>query len=149
RKERLATIDPIALPRALRRRAACLRARCLRTMATVAAPATRLLAATTAAWAGRAATSAVLRPGRWPGTGSASVSAVMRRASVNAATAVSSRNDRRCRFLGMPDKGMSRAEELRASPPLFSSPVLDAVTRVHWTVVPLIFVPAIAIFLYE
>jgi sterol desaturase/sphingolipid hydroxylase (fatty acid hydroxylase superfamily) len=49
----------------------------------------------------------------------------------------------------MPDKGMSRAEELRASPPLFSSPVLDAVTRVHWTVVPLIFVPAIAIFLYE
>jgi dihydroceramide fatty acyl 2-hydroxylase len=43
----------------------------------------------------------------------------------------------------------SRAEELSASPPLFSSPWLDAVTRVHWAVVPALFVPAIAIFLYE
>jgi len=49
----------------------------------------------------------------------------------------------------MPDRGMSRTDELRASPPLFESRWLDAVTRVHWTVVPLIFVPAIAIFLYE
>jgi dihydroceramide fatty acyl 2-hydroxylase len=49
----------------------------------------------------------------------------------------------------MPDRGISRADELRASPPLFESRWLDAVTRVHWTVVPLIFVPAIAVFVYE
>ncbi len=44
---------------------------------------------------------------------------------------------------------MSRAEELRASPPLFSSRWLDAATRVHWTVVPVIFAPAIGLFLYS
>jgi dihydroceramide fatty acyl 2-hydroxylase len=48
----------------------------------------------------------------------------------------------------MPNRGVSRADELRASPPLFSSPALDATTRVHWTAVPAIFVPAIAVFLY-
>jgi len=42
----------------------------------------------------------------------------------------------------------SRSEELSASPPMFSSPLLDRFTRVHWAVVPAIFVPMIAVFLY-
>jgi len=42
----------------------------------------------------------------------------------------------------------SRTDELRASPPMFASPLLDRFTRVHWTVVPAIFVPAIATFAY-
>lgn len=40
----------------------------------------------------------------------------------------------------------TRTDVLRASPPMFSSPLLDKLTRVHWTVVPAIFVPAIVVF---
>ncbi len=40
----------------------------------------------------------------------------------------------------------SRTEVLRASPPMFSSPMLDKLTRVHWSVVPAIFVPGIVVF---
>ncbi|MTD46870.1 fatty acid hydroxylase [Conexibacter sp. W3-3-2] len=42
----------------------------------------------------------------------------------------------------------TRAEELRASPPMFRSPLLDKVTRVHPAVVPTLFVPIIGAFLY-
>jgi len=42
--------------------------------------------------------------------------------------------------------GMSRAEILRASPPMFDSPWLDRLSRIHWVAVPLIFVPAIVVF---
>ena len=41
---------------------------------------------------------------------------------------------------------MSRTEELRASPPMFKSPLLDRFTRVHVAVVPSIFVPLIVLF---
>jgi len=40
-------------------------------------------------------------------------------------------------------KYTSRTEELRASPPMFSSPLMDRFTRVHPMVVPAVFVPAI------
>src|SRR5712691_4355178 len=40
----------------------------------------------------------------------------------------------------------TRAEALRASPPLFQTRTLDRLTRVHPAVVPLIFGPAIAVF---
>jgi sterol desaturase/sphingolipid hydroxylase (fatty acid hydroxylase superfamily) len=39
----------------------------------------------------------------------------------------------------------SRGEQLRASPPMFHNRRLDALTRVHPMVVPLIFVPAIVV----
>jgi sterol desaturase/sphingolipid hydroxylase (fatty acid hydroxylase superfamily) len=45
------------------------------------------------------------------------------------------------------DRAPSRSERLRASPPMFASPVLDRFTRVHPVVVPLLFVPVIAGFL--
>lgn len=38
----------------------------------------------------------------------------------------------------------SRSQELRASPPIFPTPLLDRFTRVHPAVPPLIFVPSIA-----
>jgi len=37
-------------------------------------------------------------------------------------------------------------EELRASPPMFASPLLDRMTRVHPAVVPAVFVPVIILF---
>jgi len=40
----------------------------------------------------------------------------------------------------------TRAEELRASPPMFRSALLDRATRVHPAVVPTLFVPIIAAF---
>jgi dihydroceramide fatty acyl 2-hydroxylase len=43
--------------------------------------------------------------------------------------------------------GLSRTEVLKASPPMFASRLLDRMTRVHWTVVPAIFVPVIVLFL--
>ncbi len=42
-----------------------------------------------------------------------------------------------------PRSPLSRAEQLRASPAMFSSPLLDRATRVHVVVVPAIFVPVI------
>ena len=39
--------------------------------------------------------------------------------------------------------GMSRAEYLRASPPLLKVSVLDRFTRVHWSVPVIIFLPII------
>jgi len=43
-------------------------------------------------------------------------------------------------------QALTRTEELRASPPIFESKLLDRLTRVHPAVPPLIFLPAIAIF---
>jgi dihydroceramide fatty acyl 2-hydroxylase len=40
----------------------------------------------------------------------------------------------------------TRSEELRASPPIFGSPLMDRFTRVHPAVVPALFVPIIAAF---
>src|SRR3954467_5903237 len=45
-----------------------------------------------------------------------------------------------------PDARASRTEQLRASPPMFASPLLDRFTRVHPAVVPTIFVPVIVLF---
>ncbi|MFM9126557.1 MAG: sterol desaturase family protein [Solirubrobacterales bacterium] len=45
-------------------------------------------------------------------------------------------------------ESMPRQEYLKASPPMFNSPLLDKVTRVHFLVVPVIFVPAIVAFAY-
>jgi dihydroceramide fatty acyl 2-hydroxylase len=42
--------------------------------------------------------------------------------------------------------GLSRSEVLKASPPMFYSRALDRMTRVHWTVVPALFVPVIVAF---
>ena len=42
--------------------------------------------------------------------------------------------------------GQSRAEALRASPPIFQEAWLDRFTRVHPVAVPVIFVPAIGVF---
>jgi sterol desaturase/sphingolipid hydroxylase (fatty acid hydroxylase superfamily) len=47
--------------------------------------------------------------------------------------------------LGDPPGARSRTEVLRASPPMFRWPWLDRLSRVHPMVVPLIFVPAIAV----
>jgi sterol desaturase/sphingolipid hydroxylase (fatty acid hydroxylase superfamily) len=47
---------------------------------------------------------------------------------------------------GQPPSYASRAEELRASPPIFTSPWMDRFTRVHPLVVPAIFVPVIVAF---
>ncbi|HEU4978318.1 MAG TPA: sterol desaturase family protein [Solirubrobacteraceae bacterium] len=44
-------------------------------------------------------------------------------------------------------EGLSRSEVLKASPPMFSNRVLDRLTRVHWSVVPGLYVPVIAAFL--
>jgi sterol desaturase/sphingolipid hydroxylase (fatty acid hydroxylase superfamily) len=41
--------------------------------------------------------------------------------------------------------GMSRTEVLRASPPMFDTPWLNRLSRVHPAVVPLIFLPAITV----
>jgi dihydroceramide fatty acyl 2-hydroxylase len=41
--------------------------------------------------------------------------------------------------------GMSRAEYLRASPPLLKPAALDKITRVHWSVPVFIFLPAIVV----
>ena len=41
---------------------------------------------------------------------------------------------------------LRRTEQLRASPPMFASPLLDRFTRVHPVVVPVLFVPVIAVF---
>jgi sterol desaturase/sphingolipid hydroxylase (fatty acid hydroxylase superfamily) len=43
------------------------------------------------------------------------------------------------------DPRQSRTEVLRASPPMFRSPLLDRLTRVHPAVVPAIYVPAIVV----
>jgi dihydroceramide fatty acyl 2-hydroxylase len=43
--------------------------------------------------------------------------------------------------------GLSRSEVLKASPPMFSSRLLDRLTRVHWAVVPALFGPVIVAFL--
>jgi sterol desaturase/sphingolipid hydroxylase (fatty acid hydroxylase superfamily) len=45
--------------------------------------------------------------------------------------------------------GMKRSEVLRASPRMFDSNLLDKLSRVHWTVPPLIFIPAIVILLVD
>ena len=42
-----------------------------------------------------------------------------------------------------PGPATSRAEQLRASPPMFSSPGLDRFTRVHVAVVPAVYVPVV------
>ena len=42
-----------------------------------------------------------------------------------------------------PRPAPSRAERLRASPPMFDSPALDRLTRVHVAAVPLVFVPVV------
>jgi sterol desaturase/sphingolipid hydroxylase (fatty acid hydroxylase superfamily) len=44
-----------------------------------------------------------------------------------------------------PHGGGPRAEALKASPPIFASPVLDRLTRVHPAVPPLLFLPVIVI----
>jgi dihydroceramide fatty acyl 2-hydroxylase len=44
--------------------------------------------------------------------------------------------------------GQSRADVLRASPPVFKSKTLDRLTRVHPAVPPMIFVPAIAVLVF-
>jgi sterol desaturase/sphingolipid hydroxylase (fatty acid hydroxylase superfamily) len=43
--------------------------------------------------------------------------------------------------------GLSRTDVLKASPPMFRSPLLDRLTRVHWSVVPALFAPVIVAFL--
>ncbi len=45
-----------------------------------------------------------------------------------------------------PAAGASRAELLRASPPMFSSRLMDRFTRVHVAVVPALFVPVVVAF---
>ncbi|HEY4895001.1 MAG TPA: fatty acid hydroxylase, partial [Solirubrobacteraceae bacterium] len=45
----------------------------------------------------------------------------------------------------MNDGSMSRTDTLRASPPMFESRVLDALSRVHPSVPVIIFLPAIAL----
>jgi dihydroceramide fatty acyl 2-hydroxylase len=47
------------------------------------------------------------------------------------------------------DQNMRRADVLRASPPMFDRPWMDRFTRIHVAVVPLLFVPVIAIFAYQ
>jgi dihydroceramide fatty acyl 2-hydroxylase len=47
-----------------------------------------------------------------------------------------------------PTSYSSRSEALSASPPMFTSSLLDRFTRVHWAVVPAIFLPAIGVFTY-
>jgi sterol desaturase/sphingolipid hydroxylase (fatty acid hydroxylase superfamily) len=42
---------------------------------------------------------------------------------------------------------MARSDDLKASPPMFESPLLDRFTRVHPSVPPLIFLPIIAVML--
>lgn len=42
-----------------------------------------------------------------------------------------------------PHPAASRTEELRASPAMFASPVLDRFTRIHVAVVPAVFVPVV------
>jgi sterol desaturase/sphingolipid hydroxylase (fatty acid hydroxylase superfamily) len=46
-------------------------------------------------------------------------------------------------------EGLSRSEVLRASPRMFESSLLDKLSRVHWSVPPILFVPAIVILLVE
>jgi dihydroceramide fatty acyl 2-hydroxylase len=45
--------------------------------------------------------------------------------------------------------GLSRSEALRASPRMFDSDLLDKLSRVHWSVPPIIFVPVIVVLLVE
>ena len=40
-------------------------------------------------------------------------------------------------------QGLSRSDRLRASPRMFDNDLLDKVSRVHWTVPPILFVPVI------
>ncbi|MCW3011089.1 MAG: fatty acid hydroxylase [Solirubrobacterales bacterium] len=42
-------------------------------------------------------------------------------------------------------RAASRTEQLRASPPMFASPLLDRFTRVHVAVVPAVFVPVVLV----
>ena len=44
-----------------------------------------------------------------------------------------------------PGRPPSRTEQLRASPPMFASPLLDRFTRVHVAVVPAVFVPVVVV----
>ena len=46
-------------------------------------------------------------------------------------------------------EGLSRSEILRASPRMFDSALFEKLSRVHWSVPPLIFVPTIVILLIE
>jgi dihydroceramide fatty acyl 2-hydroxylase len=46
-------------------------------------------------------------------------------------------------------QGLSKSELLRASPRMFDSDLLDKLSRVHPAVVPIIFVPAIAVLITE
>lgn len=46
-------------------------------------------------------------------------------------------------------EGLSRSEVLRASPRMFESSLLDKLSRVHWSVPPILFVPAIVTLLVE
>src|SRR5689334_17116848 len=45
--------------------------------------------------------------------------------------------------------GVKRSDLLRASPRMFDSNLLDKLSRVHWSVPPLIFIPAIVILLVD
>ncbi len=44
-----------------------------------------------------------------------------------------------------PLKAGSRTEQLRASPPMFGSALLDKFTRIHWSAVPIVFVPVVLV----
>ena len=46
-------------------------------------------------------------------------------------------------------EGLSRSEILRASPRMFDSELLEKLSRVHWSVPPILFVPTILILLIE
>src|SRR6201996_2436718 len=46
-------------------------------------------------------------------------------------------------------KGLSRSDVLRASPRMFDSNLLDKLSRVHWSVPPILFVPVITVLLVE
>lgn len=39
----------------------------------------------------------------------------------------------------------SRTEQLRASPPMFASSFMDRFTRIHWSAVPIVFVPVVVV----
>lgn len=47
------------------------------------------------------------------------------------------------------ERPLTRSEQLRASPPMFESALMDRFTRVHWAAVPLVFGPIVALFAVE
>jgi dihydroceramide fatty acyl 2-hydroxylase len=48
-----------------------------------------------------------------------------------------------------PVPSSSRAEHLKASPPLLPWPLLDKLTRVHWSVPALLYLPVVAVLLWK